>query len=255
MTFSVPEFETLAMSNTRIIMKMLKVFSTQLRRLHKQVSNLMSKDEQDPETGLFSVGEYYLNNRRFFQAKYVFSRYLTYYPAGKKALQAAKHLEFAESSWIQQQNTAPPPQARADPAASGQEKAPEPESASSAARAYHDAVHMLSQAKYQQAYLLLKRIAEANEDPEYAAKSNYEIGRCFYLQGKYDNCILHYTTMITRYPKHPALGEALFLMGHSYEKSNRRDQAISFYKKILSLPGNDDESHVKAQKALKALEK
>jgi TolA-binding protein len=254
MTFSVSEFENLAMSNTRIIMKMLKVFSTQLRRIHKQVSNLISKDEQDPETGLFSVGEYYLKNRRFFQAKYVFSRYLTYYPTGKKATQAAKCLEYSETSWIQQQNAAPPPQAKALPAASVQEKAAETESASSAAKAYNDAVNMLSQAKYQQAYLLLKRIAEAKEDPEYAAKSTYEIGRCFYLQGKYDDCILHYTTMITRYPKHPALGEALFLMGHSYEKSNRKDQALSFYKKILSMPGDNDESHVKAQKALKALE-
>jgi TolA-binding protein len=262
MTFSVSEFEAMAMSNTRIIMKMLKVFSNQLRRIHKQVSNLMEKDEQDPETGLFSVGEYYLKNKRFFQAKYVFSRYLTYYPTGKKAAQAAKYLEFSETAWFQQENAALSAPAKAAPAASGQEKKSAPESGSAAAKApplsdaaksYYDAVSMLSQAKYQQAYLLLKRVADANEDPEYAAKSDYEIGRCFYLQGKYDDCILHYTAMLTRYPKHPSLEEALFLMGHSYEKNNRKDQAISFYKKILSIPGDDDESHERAKKALTAL--
>jgi TolA-binding protein len=257
MAFSIPEFENLAMSNTRIIMKMLKVFSNQIRRIHKQVSSLMEKSEPDPEDGLFGIGEYYLKNRRFFQAKYVFSRYLTYYPAGKKAALAAKFLEFAENAWVKTENVKTP--------APGMPPAAEPKGApglsegkaelSDTAKAYYDAVSMLSQAKYQQAYLLLKRLADANEDPEYAAKSTYEIGRCFYLQGKFDDCIMHYTTMITRYPKHPALGDALFLMGQSYEKNNRKDQAITFYKKILSMPGDDDDSlHVKAQKALKGLE-
>ncbi len=41
MAFTVPEFEQLAMKNTRIIMKMLKVFSKQLRHVHSQVQNLI----------------------------------------------------------------------------------------------------------------------------------------------------------------------------------------------------------------------
>jgi CRP-like cAMP-binding protein len=53
LVFSVPEFEDVASKNTRIIMKMLKVFSTQLRRIHKQVQDLISKDQAiDAETGL-----------------------------------------------------------------------------------------------------------------------------------------------------------------------------------------------------------
>ena len=54
--FTVPEFEQIALKNTRIIMKMLKVFSNQLRRIHKQVRNLISTGEQaNPETGLFNI--------------------------------------------------------------------------------------------------------------------------------------------------------------------------------------------------------
>jgi len=42
--------------NTRVVMKMLKVFSNQLRRIHKQVQNLLSSDEQmNPEEGLTLV--------------------------------------------------------------------------------------------------------------------------------------------------------------------------------------------------------
>ena len=84
MVFSVPEFEQLAAKNTRIITKMLKVFSNQLRRIHRQVQNLMVSDEQvNPETGLYKIGEYYLKNKRYGQALYAYKRYLVYYPIGR----------------------------------------------------------------------------------------------------------------------------------------------------------------------------
>jgi len=257
MAFTVPEFETLAQANTRIIMKMLKVFSNQLRRIHHQVSNLLEKTEEvPPENGLFNVGEYYLKNRRFFQAKYVFSRYLTYFPSGRHAAQAAKNLELAESQ------AGSMPQARASvpvPPSS----VPSPDSFSSkvtteqmgdTAKAYYDAVSMISQEKYQQAYLSFKKIVDAAEDPEYTAKSSYEIGRCLFLLNKYDECIKYFTTMITKYPRHPELGSGLYYMGQSYEKLGRKDQAATFYKKILTMTSEEDDAiNNKARRALKAL--
>jgi TolA-binding protein len=261
MAFSVPEFEQLAMANIRIIMKMLKVFSNQMRRIHKQVSNLMEKEEQqNPEMGLFNVGEYYLKNKRFSQAKYIFSRYLTYYPSGRNAILAAKNLEAAESSLARYGNgrgpapvsqdgpAVPPPPAPSRPAAGGGDL-------NDTAKAYYDAVSFISQEKYQQAYLAFKKIIDAKEDAEYVAKSSYEIGRCLYLLGKFDDCIKHYTMMITAYPKHPDLGDALLFMGQSYEKKGRKDQAATFYKKILTMSTDDEDAiNMKARRALKALE-
>jgi CRP-like cAMP-binding protein len=259
MAFSVPEFEALAMANTRIIMKMLKVFSNQLRRIHKQVSSLMDKEEQqNPEAGLFSVGEYYLKNKRFALARYVFSRYLTYYPSGRNAGAAAKNLEAAEISLARggasrSGEPSPGPLPAASSSAGGGPSAAQ--NLSDTAKAYYDAVSLISQQKYQQAYLAFKKIVDANEDPEYVAKSVFEIGRCLYLLNKFDDCIKYYTMMITRYPKHPDLADALFFMGQSYEKNNRKDQAATFYKKILSMAGDDDDgTHLKARRALKALE-
>jgi len=265
MTFTVPEFETLAMANTRIVMKMLTVFSNQLRKIHKQVSSLMEKeDQQNPEVGLFSVGEYYLKNKNYSQARYIFSRYLTYYPSGRNALQAANNLQQAESALAKAGggqgtagNPADPDQNPAGqnqkafaqtPAAAGQDL-------TDTAKAYYDAVSLISQQKYQQAYLAFKKIVDANSDAEYAAKSNFEIGHCLFMMNKYDDCIRYYTMMITRYPKHPDLMDALFYMGQSYEKNNRKDQALTFYKKILSMPGDEEEgTKIKARRALKALE-
>jgi CRP-like cAMP-binding protein len=99
MSFTVPEFETLAVSNTRIIMKMLKVFSNQMRRVHAQVSSLLETEEDiKPEDGLFAIGVKYLKNKQFSNAKYVFSQYLVHYPTGPDAEQAVKNLKIAESS-------------------------------------------------------------------------------------------------------------------------------------------------------------
>jgi TolA-binding protein len=272
MAFTVPEFETLAMANTRIIMKMLKVFSNQMRRIHKQVSSLMEEEELNPDVGLYNVGEYYLKNKRFSQAKYVFGRYLTYYPSGKNAIQAAKYLELAEtslnrygdgkgpgvtiagSSPVRPGAALSPPRDQADEFNAGPAAAPA-SVLSDTAKAYYDAVSYISQEKYQQAYLSFKKIVDANEDAEYAAKSTYEIGRCLYLLNKYDDCIKYYTMMITKYPKHPDLRDAIFFIGQSYEKNGRKDQAAAFYKKILSMSSDDDDgTTIKAKRALKALE-
>ncbi|AEF82410.1 cyclic nucleotide-binding domain-containing protein [Leadbettera azotonutricia] len=252
MAFTVPEFEALAMANTRIVMKMLKVFSNQMRRIHHQVSNLMEKDELlSPEAGLFNVGQYYLKNKRFAQAKYVLSRYLTYYPSGRNAVQAAKDLEVAEIA-IARGGGGDKASVFAAPGSAASSSS---ESLTDTAKLYYDAVSLISQQKYQQAYLGFKKIVDANEDAEYSAKSSFEIGRCLFLLNKFEDCIKYYTMMITRYPKHPDLGDALFFMGQSYEKNNRKDQAATFYKKILSMPGDEDDgTHIKARRALKALE-
>ncbi|MDR1949391.1 MAG: cyclic nucleotide-binding domain-containing protein [Spirochaetaceae bacterium] len=260
--FTVPEFETLAMANIRIIMKMLKVFSNHLRRIHRQVSSLMEKEEHaSSEAGLFSVGLYYLKNKRFFQARYVFSRYLTYYPSGKNAAEAAKSLEFAENALSHSgggrgaHSGAGSSPAVKSPALAGAAAAkPAVDKLTDTAKAYNDAVGFLTQEKFQQAYMTFRKIVEANSDAEYAAKSAFEIGRCFFLMGKYDDCIQYFTGMITRYPKHPNLADALFFMGHCYEKRGRKDQAATFYKKILSMSsGEEDNLNIKVKRALKAL--
>jgi CRP-like cAMP-binding protein len=274
MAFTVQEFEAIAMANTRIIMKMLKVFSNQMRRIHHQVSSLMEQEEVNPEAGLFNVGEYYLKNKRFSQAKYVFSRYLTYYPSGKNAAAAAKNLEAAETSLarygdgkgpgvsVSSASSAQPasPAPAATPAVTGaalsssSSPASSPGELSDTAKAYYDAVSLISQEKYPQAYAVFKKIVEVNDDPEYAAKSSYEIGRCLFFLNKYNDCVKYYTIMLTKYPKHPDLRDAIFFIGQSYEKTGKKEQAAAFYKKILTMSADDDDgTTVKARRALKAL--
>ena len=249
MIFTVAEFESVAMANSRIIMKMLKVFSNQMRRVHKQVSKVMAKEESSPADGLFNVGEFYLKNKRFSHAKHVFSQYLTFYPSGKNALQATKNLEIAEDSLARYGDGKGPGVAVRTSAPA---KSSSPQDVEKITKSYYDAVSLVSQGKYQEAFMTFKVIVDADVNPEWTAKASFEIGRCMFLLGKYEDAQKYYTNMLTKYPKHPELKETMFIIGQCNEKSGRKEQAAAFYKKIVSM-GGDDPSIDKAKRALSAM--
>ena len=248
LAFTIPEFEALASQNIKIIIKMLKVLSTQMRKIHKQVSSLMANEEVKPDEGLYNVGEYYLKNKKFSHAKYVFSRYLTCYPTGKNAMQATKNLMLAESSisgsLVKKQAAAP-----AHPAAP---VAAEADKSTGGAEAYYNAVSLTSQEKYQEAIVAFKKIVDS-KDPEWMVMSSYEIGRCMFMMKKYPDTIKYFSAMLGQYPKHPELKDTIFIIGQCNEKIGRPEQAAALYKKILSMGSNDDGTTVKVKRALAAL--
>jgi TolA-binding protein len=252
MIFTVPEFEAVAMANSRIIMKMLKVFSNQMRRVHKQVSKVMAKEEQPPADGLYNIGEFYLKNKRFIHAKHVFSRYLTFYPSGKNAHQAAKNMEIAENALSRYGDGKGPGVSVSNAASAAAFEPASQKNSEKTNKAYYDAVGLVSQGKYQEAFMSFKLIVDGNTDPEWTAKASFEIGRCMFLMNKFDESLKYYTNMLTKFPKHPELIETMFIMGQCNEKSGRKDQAVAFYKKIVSM-GGDDSTIEKVRKALNAL--
>ena len=286
--FAVPEFEQLALANPRIIIKMLRVFSNQLRRIHKQVQNLIGSEEQaKPETGLYKIGEYYMRNKRYSQALYAYKRYLTYYPSGRHSTDVTQKIQMAEEylqKYGQGKGPGTPPGSPVGPgrnqaagAAAGgntaggsaagggsgssvggtQQAVSSGEGAgeqlSEVAKQYYNAVSLFSQQKYQEALGQFQRIVQG-ADVEYAAKSHYEAGRCLYFLKHFDASIQAFTTMIQKYPKHPDLREALFYVGKCYEEKGDRDKARGFYNKILSLVGDEDPLSRKVKKALRELE-
>jgi len=240
MAFTVPEFEAFAMTNSRIIMKMLKVFSNQMRRVHKQVSKLMAREEERPADGLFNVGDFYFRNKRFSQATYVFNRYLTYYPSGVHAIQAANNLELIERARRTGASIVSQVQSSADDNA--------------CLSAYSSAISLIAQGKYQEAIMAFKKIVDSNTDPEMTVKSSFEIGRCMFLMQKYDESLRYLTNVLTKYPKHPDFAEIMYIMGQCNEKIGKKDQAAAFYKKILSMNITDNDGMIyKVKQALDAL--
>jgi TolA-binding protein len=281
LAFSVPEFEQLALKNARIIVKMLKTSSKQLRYVHSQVQNLIGSEEQvKPEQGLYNIGEYYLKNKRYSQALYAYKRYLTYYPSGRYSAEVTQKLQLAED-YLQKYGQGKGPAGPGAPEPAGTAAArppsgtPEPREnrppapgtpaapqgaagergeMSEVAKQYYNAVSLMSQQKYQEAFTQFKKISSAGQDPEYTAKAQYEMSRCLYYLSQFDNCIQSFGALIQRYPKHPDLREALFFVGKCYEAKRDTVKAAGFYKKILTLGSAEDALSRKVKKALRDLQ-
>ena len=277
MVFSVPEFEQLAAKNTRIITKMLAVFSNQLRRIHRQVQNLMVSDQQvNPESGLYHIGEYYLKNKRYGQALYAFKRYLVYYPTGVYASDVTSKIVQAEEYVSRYGSGAGPAPAAAAPSparvaspgmAPARPSAPAASAAtataaapaagggaSDSAQAFYNAVSLVSQEKYLEAFKAFKKILDGGPDPEYSAKAEFEMAKCLFYLKQYDNCIRGFTAIAQKFPKHPELKDALFFVGRSYEEKGEKVKAAALFKKIIGMGPEDDPVVRKVKKALRALE-
>ncbi len=98
-----------------------------------------------------------------------------------------------------------------------------------------------------------KLIADAGTDASWTAKASYEIGRCMFLMNKFDDSLKYLTNMLTKYPKHPNLLDAMLIIGQCHEKMGRKEQAAAFFKKIISMGGSSDGAAEKAKRALAAL--
>ncbi len=263
--FSVPEFEQFVLQNTRIIMKMLKVFSNQLRRIHKQVRNLLdSGDAMDPEEGLFRIGTYYLEAKKYHQALYAFRRYITYYPSGKFSQEATGNIDKSEQLLQKHgKNSVPSSGYGSSGGLNGssggnggtQVTAPASKPAeelTGVAKKYYNAVSLFSQEQYQEA---LKEFQELMQgEGEYTVKSVYEYGRCLFGLERYQKCVEHYTGMIKKFPKHPELRNSLIYVGSCHENLGNTEKAKSFYNKVVSMSSENEVVHRKAKKALRRLE-
>jgi TolA-binding protein len=262
MVFSVPEFEQVASKNTRIITKMLTVFSNQLRRIHRQVQNLMVSDEQvNPETGLYKIGEYYLKNKRYGQSLYAFKRYLVYYPTGSYATEVTAKIVQAEE-FLSRYGSGVPVSPPAGPSAEAPSSAPRaaaapagaPGETSEVAQQYYNAVSLVSQEKFLEAFKAFKKILDGGPDPEYTAKAEFEMAKCLFYLKQYDSCIKSYTAIAQKFPKHPEMKDALFFVARSYEEKGDKARAGGLFKKIISMGTEDDPVVRKVKKALRALE-
>jgi len=215
------------------------------------VSKLMAKEEEPPADGLFKVGEFYLKNKRFSHAKYVFSRYLTYYPSGKNAFQATKNLEIAENA-LSRYGDGKGPSVAVSSAGDAPPAADSP-SVEDISKIYNDAIVLVSKGKYQEAFMSFKSIIDSKADAEWTAKAAFEIGRCMFMMNKFEESLKYLTNMLTKYPRHPNLLDTMLVIGQCNEKTGKKDQAMAFYKKIISMGGSNDGTTEIARRALKAL--
>lgn len=79
-SLTVQEFEVLFTNNKSLIMKMLRVFSNQLRQIHKKTESILNNIAEDQQTGLLAVAKSFYDDEQYRSACDVYARFLTRYP-------------------------------------------------------------------------------------------------------------------------------------------------------------------------------
>ncbi len=220
--FTVAEFEEVVSKNPQLLMKMLQVFSTQLRRIHHQVQRLLSTDRisGSPEAGLFSVGEYYMNDKQYPQASHAFKSYLHHWPTGIYAPQATLKVGEAEAAQLE--------------AMEEFVESNEPV-ADYSAMSFTEINNLYKLGRYMDAMKGFLSMINDERDPEHLAYSEFRVGCCLYHLDRYRDATKQLAMVIRKYPKHPYLGEAIYFMGLSHEMMGDSEKALGFMKKAGQL--------------------
>lgn len=80
-SMSVLEFEKIFSSNKNVILKMLKVFSNQLRAVHKKIESILNKDKNvNQESGMLSVAKAFFADGSYRSCADICKNYLSRYP-------------------------------------------------------------------------------------------------------------------------------------------------------------------------------
>ena len=108
LVLTLQDFEKLVLKNVEVVKKMLRVFSNQLRRIHKNVRSAMaSNDVINPATELYKIGEYYYKAGIGAKASYAFKKFLDYYPDDELAAEAVQRIAAIKNGQFDVQTPKP----------------------------------------------------------------------------------------------------------------------------------------------------
>jgi len=77
---TIQEFELLFSNNKALIMKMLRVFSNQLRQIHKKTESILNNIQEDQQSGMIAVANSFYEEEQFRSACDVYMKFMKRYP-------------------------------------------------------------------------------------------------------------------------------------------------------------------------------
>jgi CRP-like cAMP-binding protein len=76
---TVQEFEQIFSGNSQVIMKMLRVFSNQLRQVHKKTESILNNITEDQQTGMIAVARSFYDDEQYLSCCDVCTKFLSLY--------------------------------------------------------------------------------------------------------------------------------------------------------------------------------
>ena len=87
---TVQEFEQIFSGNKQVIMKMLRVFSNQLRQVHKKTESILNNVTEDRQSGMIAVAKSFYNDEQYLSCCDICVKFLSLYPDTSKKEEVAK---------------------------------------------------------------------------------------------------------------------------------------------------------------------
>ena len=87
---TVQEFELMFSNNKALIMKMLRVFSNQLRQIHRKTESILNNITEDQQSGMIAVAKSFYDDGKYRSACDVYLKFLKRYPNTTRKEEVAK---------------------------------------------------------------------------------------------------------------------------------------------------------------------
>ncbi len=87
---TVQEFELMFSNNKALIMKMLRVFSNQLRQIHRKTESILNNITEDQQSGMIAVAKSFYDDEKYRSACDVYLKFLKRYPNTTRKEEVAK---------------------------------------------------------------------------------------------------------------------------------------------------------------------
>lgn len=251
------EFEALVAKNTPIMIKMLKVFSNQLRRINKKVRDIVENQGKGEETitrieGLFNIGEFYFKNKKFKQAIYAYKKYVqeanedsAFYNTAISQIEECKNAigDTEEDDVLTKAKTAVSSKKQdsefAIPSLTDGDESFGISSLDGKESKIDLAISLYDSGNYQEA---LKNFLELVKDNDnlVSEKATFFLGKCYFQIKQFDNAARVLLQSIQKNPKASYIKEAIMFIAKSFEAKGDKSKALAYYQKVLSLPPQND---------------
>lgn len=272
LVFKQSEFEQFIMRNTRIIIKMLRVFSKNLRRIHRQVRDILKAGApKDPAYELLNVAESFYRSGNIDHAVYAFGKFLDYYPGGPYSARAEDLLHLARKGQMYPPGYAPlEPMAQASPgldentirqgmmAANSAADDPFALNASSAGDAMLDvdgpapsgfqvtmqkALDALESQDYETALAAFTKIAAdgtLNQRDPQVERAYFEKGAAELHLRRLEDASNSFSLYIKNYPTGKYIKQSIYELGIVAEAMGNKARAKTLYQKVATMMPRDE---------------
>ncbi len=264
--FDLKEFENFCLKNVRLVLQMLKVFSSQLRHVHKQVREQLGElNSFENSLEFLRVGEYYYKNNDLSKARYIFDKFTEHYPNSNvhdRAVQLKKAISLGQSypnnlepliSNQEISNTID--DIKNNPKNNALKNGSNTEKVSSI---FYDGLNLISTdldtaiQKFEQVIQTINLVSF--KETFIIERGHFELSKCYLKKKDFKKTINLASTFIRKYQNSAQTKKILIILAQAFEGQNNITKAMAFYTKVVNLPPKDQDSFF-ANKSLQKIRK